>query len=335
MKKAVFLGKKSSFDYVYSKETLKKMFAEINFPYGERVFVREELDETDMKDIDFVFSTWGMLPLSEEEIERYLPSLKCVFYAAGSVQYFARPFLSKGVRVFSAWAANAIPVSEYTYAQITLANIGYYRRLHLPASGPSWSNRWASEGFGGNYETTVGIIGAGMIGSRVARLIRDNMEKVRVLVFDPFLPEDRVQELRVTRCDLPTLFAQSDVITNHLANNPRTVGMLNGEMFKLMKPYATFINTGRGAQTVESDLIEALKEVPTRTAILDVTLPEPPKPDSEFYTLPNVFLSPHIAGSMGNEVHRMAEYMLDECRLYESGKPSRYEVTLKMLETMA
>ena len=64
--------------------------------------------------------------LTEEQIAEYLPSLKAVFYAAGSVQAFARPFLNRGIQVFSAWAANAVPVAEYTVAQIILAGKGFY-----------------------------------------------------------------------------------------------------------------------------------------------------------------------------------------------------------------
>ena len=76
--------------------------------------------------VDVVFSTWGMPAFTEEEIRAYLPNLKCVFYGAGSVQKFARPFINCGVKVFSAWAANAIPVAEITVAQIILSNKGYF-----------------------------------------------------------------------------------------------------------------------------------------------------------------------------------------------------------------
>ena len=102
-----------------------------------------------------------------------------------------------------------------------------------------------------------------------------------------------------------------------------------------MKPNATFINTGRGAQVVEADLIDALKAEPNRVALLDVTMPEPPKPDSLFYKMDNVFLSPHIAGSLGDEVARMGEYMLEEYTRWTSGEPTKWSVSLKMLETMA
>ena len=102
-----------------------------------------------------------------------------------------------------------------------------------------------------------------------------------------------------------------------------------------MPLYATFINTGRGAQVVEGDLVKALTERPDLTAVLDVTDPEPSPLDHAFYTLPNCFLTPHIAGSLGTELTRMAEYMADEYEKYISGISCRYEVTLQMLETMA
>ena len=96
-----------------------------------------------------------------------------------------------------------------------------------------------------------------------------------------------------------------------------------------------FINTGRGAQVVEQDLIRALKEKPDRCAILDVTMPEPPEENSPLYTMDNVFLTPHIAGSSGNEVARMGKTMLEQFRKFISGQPCEYEVTLEMLKTMA
>ena len=76
-------------------------------------------------DAEFIFSTWGMPQFTEEEIAQYFPKLKAIFYSAGTVQAFARPFLKRGVKIFSAWGANAVPVAEYTVAQILLANKGF------------------------------------------------------------------------------------------------------------------------------------------------------------------------------------------------------------------
>jgi len=100
-------------------------------------------------------------------------------------------------------------------------------------------------------------------------------------------------------------------------------------------PYATFLNTGRGAQVVEEDLVSVLEKRPDLTAVLDVTDPEPPAAGHAFYRLQNCFLTPHMAGSMGDEVHRMAEYMAEEYRRNKAGAACRYEVSVEMLRTMA
>lgn len=105
--------------------------------------------------------------------------------------------------------------------------------------------------------------------------------------------------------------------------------MLNKELFKKFLPNATFLNTGRGAQVVESDLVEVLEKRSDVTAILDVTEPEPPIEGHEFYSLPNCILTPHIAGSKGKEVNRMAEYMEEEYIKFINNKPTDYNVTLK------
>ncbi len=281
-------------------------------------------------DVEAVFSTWGMPCFSEEEIKACLPSLKAVFYAAGTVQAFARPFLACGVRVFSAWAANGIPVAEYTVAQIILANKGFFQTARCVTRAEAEA---VSKNFIGNYGAKVGIIGAGMIGKLVIQMLK--AYRLQVSVFDPFLTEEEAARLGVTKCSLETLFSECNVVSNHLANNTETKGMLTYQHFSAMPQYATFINTGRGAQVVERDLIAVLKARADLTAILDVTDPEPPAAKSEFYTLPNCILTPHIAGSIGNEVRRMGEFMREEARAFSQNSPCRYEVTLEMLKTMA
>lgn len=114
-----------------------------------------------------------------------------------------------------------------------------------------------------------------------------------------------------------------------------TEKMLRREHFEVMKPGATFINTARGAVVDEAGMIEVLKSRPDLFAVLDVTYPEPPLPDSPFYDLPNVVLTPHIAGSMGNECRRMGRYMIDEFRRYQAGEPFHYEVTNDMMSRLA
>lgn len=282
---------------------------------------------------EYIFSTWGMPKMTEEQIAACFPNLKCVFYGAGTVQAFARPFLSRGVKVFSAWAANAVPVVEYTLAQIILANKGFLaHNREMKAQNRDRGIAMRSF-YPGNYGERVGIIGAGMIGSQVAERLKDF--RLSVLAYDPFLSDEKAAKIGVHKASLDEIFSTCRVVTNHMANNAQTQGMLTYEYFSKMLPYSTFINTGRGAQVVEADLVRILTERPDITAVLDVTFPEPPVADHAFYSLPNCFLTPHIAGSLSNETHRMAEYIIEEYHRYIGGLPCKYEVTPEMLETMA
>ena len=126
MKIALFGTNQSQFSKVYTPEVLARLGE-----YGElsQKINRKNLEQHRefLSDCEIAFSTWGMPKFTAEEIKEYMPKLKAVFYSAGTVQYFAKPFLENGVKVFSAFAANAIPVAEYTFAQISLASKGYFQ----------------------------------------------------------------------------------------------------------------------------------------------------------------------------------------------------------------
>jgi len=300
-----------------------------------RVFRQQDLNTTDFQKTQYLFATWGMPVLTRAEIQAFFPSLKAVFYAAGSVQQFAEPYLELGIAVFSAWSSNARPVAEFTVAQIVLANTGYFQsvaRGRNAAQGYDGAAAFAGT-FGGNYKAVVGLLGAGAIGKLVIQLLKSL--EVEVWVYDPFLPPETAQALGVRLCGLEEIFAGCHVISNHLANHESIRGIVNARLLGLMQPGATFINTGRGAQVVEADLVAHLEKNPDFTALLDVTEPEPPPPGSAFYILPNVFLSPHIAGAKGREVWRMSALMAEEYQRFAAGKPTRHGVTREMLKTMA
>ena len=331
---AIFLSKqKDKLEAVYAPELRKTICHDADCTSA--IFCKEDIlaKPARFRDVKWIFSTWGMQEFTEEEIRSLLPKLEAVFYAAGSVQQFARPFLRCGVKVFSAWMANAVPVAEYAVSQILLANKGFYATSRYMSAGDVSTARALAKHYPGNFDTPVGIIGTGAIGRLVCKLLKPY--RIRVLACSLELTEDLAQELGVEISNIDTIFRTCQVVSNHLANNPATEGIYTRQHFASMLPYATFLNTGRGAQVVEADLIKVLQERPDLTAVLDVTHPEPPVADSPFYRLPNCILTPHIAGSYGDEVKRMGEYMLDEYKKYINGKNSPYEVTLKMLETMA
>lgn len=333
--KAIFMGTQEAIANAYSDETKALLAAELELlpVYYTEDVLRDGKAHPELADVAYAFSTWGITALTEEEIASLLPGLRAVFYAAGTVQAFARPFMARDVAIFSAWGANGVPVAEVTVAEIILANKGYFQTMHK-GGAPDWPEHDRAKPHPGNYGTNVGIIGAGMIGSMVIERLQQY--KLNVKVFDPFLTQERAAALGAEKVDdLPELFASCHVVSNHLANNPQTVNMIDKRCFDRMADNAVFINTGRGQQVVEADMIAALKEKPCRAAVLDVSWPEPPVPGSELYTMDNVILTPHTAGSIGKEIARMGEYMYREYKAFSAGQPTKYRVTEAMLATMA
>lgn len=330
MKAAFISNSNGIIDRVYSKETQEKLKSMFEFYDG----VYTIHNSNKLKEVECIFSTWGMPAYTTEQIDEFFPNLKIVFYGAGSVQAFARPFLNKGIAVISAWMANSVPVVEYSVAQIILANKGFYQVAKKVDSRKGRDvSRKLFETYSGSYNTKVGLIGLGAIGAGVAEQLKNY--KLDVYAYDPFASAEKAKALNVTLTSLEYIFENCQTISNHCANLPETQNLMDASLFNRMKKNATFINTGRGAQVVEADLIAALQNEPDRTAVLDVTMPEPPEENHPFYSMENVFLTPHIAGSAGDECMRMGDYMLEEASRFISNKELKYSVSLKMLETMA
>jgi phosphoglycerate dehydrogenase-like enzyme len=279
-----------------------------------------------LSDLEVIFSTWGMPALTEEQLDQ-LPHLRAVFYAAGTVKGFAVPLLRRGIVVVSAWAANAIPVSEFTLAQILLSTKNYFRDVREYRQ----AGKRVSQG-PGNFGETVALIGAGQIGRRMIGLLKPF--NLNVLVFDPYLSDTEAAALGVTKVTLEEAFERAIVVSNHAPNIPATERMLHGGLFERMREGATFINTGRGATVTEDELLRVMRERPDLTALLDVTA-SPPDVLAEMRAQPNMRLSSHIAGSLGDEHVRLADYAIEEFIAWRDGQPLRYAVTEAMLETMA
>lgn len=284
----------------------------------------------ELADLEVIFATWGMLCLSDEQIAK-LPKLEAVFYAAGNVKAFAQPLVDHDIILVSAWDMNAIPVAEMALSQVLLSCRGYYRtvRDYYETHDQSKAKAFHRSGVHGE---TVGLIGMGMIGRRLTELLQGF--GFRVIAHDPYLSAERAAELGVERVSMEELFKRSHIVSNHIPDLPDTKNVLGGRLFQSMRDGATFINTGRGAQVVEAELVQTLKSRKDLTALLDVAYPEPPAADSELWTLPNVWLSPHIGGSVGDEVVRMADCVIEEFRAWEAGRPLQYRVTSEVLSTM-
>lgn len=302
--------------------------------FAVQTVASQEIADADLSEVEYIFGTWGLTKMDEAFLAR-APKLQAVFYAAGSVKGFTtEAFWDSGIRLFSAWGANAVPVAEFTFAQIILC-----LKRAWPAIRHTWESHETSigayhkENVPGCFGTTVGLLSLGQIG----RLVVDRLHSldIKIIAFDPFISQEEAHELGVTLRSLEQVFAESDVVSCHTPWLEQTVKMLKREHFAAMKPNSSFINTARGAVVDEDGLISVLQERPDITAMLDVTYPEPPVEGSPFYTLPNVVLTPHIAGSVANECRRMAQFMISEYDRMSADLPVHWEINKTRAATMA
>ncbi|MCX4818793.1 hydroxyacid dehydrogenase [Streptomyces sp. NBC_01142] len=271
-----------------------------------------------LAEAEVLLTCWGTTPLTAEVLAS-APRLRAVVHAAGSVKHhITEACWERGIAVTSAAAANALPVAEYTLAAILFAGKRVLRsaqrygelRAHLDP-------RQELDGVG-NYGRTVGVVGASRIGRRVIELLRPF--DLRVLLYDPYVDAAEAAGLGVESVPLDVLCARSDIVTVHAPQLPATRHMIDARRLALMPDGATLINTARGSLVDEEALLPEV--VSGRLdAVLDVTDPELPPPGSPLYELPNVLLTPHVAGSLGSELHRMADRALDEVERFAAGLP--------------
>ncbi|MEE4490948.1 hydroxyacid dehydrogenase [Streptomyces sp. NPDC050529] len=271
-----------------------------------------------LAEADVLFTCWGATPLTAPVLAA-APRLRAVVHAAGSVKHHITDACwERGIAVTSAAGANALPVAEFTLAAILFAgkqvlrSAQRYRELRT-------KHDWLDELDGtGNYRRTVGIVGASRIGRRVIELLRPF--DLDVLLYDPYVSEEGAALLGVRLTTLDDLCASSSVVSVHAPQLPETHHLIGAAQLAAMPAGATLINTARGSLVDEDALLPELTSGRLH-GVLDVTDPDLPLASSPLYDLPNVLLTPHVAGSLGNELHRMADQALDELERFASGRP--------------
>ena len=293
---------------------------------------REALQRPDLlQQMDILLSGWGG-PILDKNFLELAPKLKALMYGAGSVRHMLSPeFWDRKIVVTTANAANAIPVAEFSLAHILLG----LKRAWLQSVEMKRTRAFPETKIplAGCYGSTVGLISLSTIGRLVLeRLVTFD---VKVIAYDPTATPAQAAALNVKLVSLAELFTRSDVVSLHAPLLPETTGLITGSLLAGMKPGAVFINTARGAIVRETEMIEVLSVRPDLTAILDVTCPEPPETTSKLFDLPNVVLTPHIAGSVERECRRMGQWAADELRRYLAGEPLKTPVTPERASLMA
>ncbi|MGH7946233.1 MAG: hydroxyacid dehydrogenase [Opitutaceae bacterium] len=275
-----------------------------------------------LSEVELLFTGWGAPRLDRELLDR-MPRLQVVFYAGGSVRPLVTDeFWRREIPITCAAAFNAQPVAEFALGAVMMG----LRRAWFQASETRRLRGFPCPTVtvpGGNG-STVGLVSFGAIARRLRGYLRQF--DLHVIGFDPLVSDDTFRAERVERVNLKELFARSDIVSLHSPWLPETEGLIDRELLVSMKPGATLINTARGAIVRESALIDVLRARVDLQAVLDVTWPEPPERTSPLYDLPNVFLTPHLAGSLGNECRRMGQAMVEEMRRFLRGEPLHFVV---------
>jgi len=158
---------------------------------------------------------------------------------------------------------------------------------------------------------TIGIIGLGNIGSRVAEICKTAF-RMTVLAYDPYLSKEKVAARNADKVELKEILQRADYVTMHCPRTEETFGMIGYDELCLMKPTAFFINTSRGGTYQERDLSRALEEQKIAGAGIDVFLEEPPSADHPLMGFDNVILTPHNAGSTREAHENVAIYASEQ-----------------------
>lgn len=273
---------------------------------------------------EVIITGWGS-PLLGPDVLAAAPRLHAVVHAGGSVKsHVSEAFWDAGIVVTTAAEANAIPVAEYTLGMILLEGkrvasyVDGYRR-HRDVGG-RWRDGIPSAV---NFEGTVGIVGLSRVGRRVAQLLRPF--DYEVLVADPHIDAADAAAVGARLVLLDDLLAQSDIVTIHAPELPETRHLIDARRIDLLRDHAVLVNTARGS-LLDTDALMARCRTGTLRAVLDVTDPEPLPDDSPLFTTPGVVLSPHIAGAMHAETHRLADSVLTELELIAANLPPRHRV---------
>jgi phosphoglycerate dehydrogenase-like enzyme len=285
-----------------------------------------------LTDVDLLVTGWGCPPL-DEAVLAAAPRLRAVVHTAGSVRgHVTDACWERGVEVSSAAAANALPVAEYTLAMILLTGKQVLERARDYRASRSRADWLRTPRTVGNYRRTVGILSASLIGRRVIELLRPH--DVEVLLHDPYVTDAEAARLGVQRVGLAELFARCDTVSVHTPLLPETRGLVSRALIDSLRPGAVLINTARGAVVDQAALTDAARAGRVR-AVLDVTEPEVLPPGHPLWRCENVLITPHLAGSQGNEWRRLADLAVAETARWASGAGFLHPVRRERLAFLA
>lgn len=259
-----------------------------------------------------------------EEIIEAATHLKIIGRAGVGVDNVNVPAATrKGIVVVNSPEGNTIAAAEHALAMMLSLS------RHIPDANQSLKEgRWDRKKFMGTevYKKTLGVIGLGKIGSHVATVAK--AMGMKILAYDPFISQERANQLGCTLVDLDLIFTESDYITLHVPKTKETANLINAESLAKMKPTARIINCSRGGIIDEEALYQALVNNQIAGAALDVFANEP-LGESPLTSLgSNIILTPHLGASTAEAQVNVAIDVAEQIRDVLLGLPARSAVNI-------
>ena len=272
-----------------------------------------------LAEVEVILTGWGAPSLTAERLAR-MPRLRAMFHCAGTIRHLVSDeFWRRGIVASNVAETNALPVAEFTLAAVIFAG---KKAPFLAADAHRTREDWSHSGMFGeltNLARTVGVVGFSKVGRRVVPLLQQ-LDSLTCLVSDPYADPAEVAAAGGTLVELDEMLPRVDVLSLHAPALPSTRHMIGAAELAALRDHATVINTARGS-LIDTAALERECASGRLNAIIDVTDPEPLPAASVLYDLPNVMLTPHIAGSLGSEVLRLSDAALDELERYVAGAP--------------
>ncbi|WP_225825223.1 hydroxyacid dehydrogenase [Streptomyces naphthomycinicus] len=320
---ALFAMTARNVPHVFPPELLARLEACVDI---DPALVAEDLTDPGLRETlartEILVTGWGC-PRLDAAVLDAAPKLRAVLHAAGSVKGFTTPEVwRRGIAVSSAAHANALPVAEYTLAVILLAGKDVFAHRDRLRERRAFPPGGILPGIG-NHGRRVGVVGASRTGRRLIELLRPF--DLVVALADPYVDAPEAARLGVELLLLDELLRICDIVTLHAPQTPETRHLIDARALALMPTGSVLVNTARGALVDHEALIAELR-TGRLDAVLDVTDPEPLPADSPLYDLPNAFVTPHLAGSQGNEVARLGRTVVEEAERLSAGEGLRYAV---------
>lgn len=330
MKNIVLLMNAKQRENIFKQEDLEKLsqFGKVICNTDEQGPDQERAKEL-VKDANIIITSWECPQLNKKILDQ-APDAELIIHAAGSVKgIISDEVWKRGIRVSGSAQALGMGVAETALGFTISALKNMWSLSHNTRKG-KWSE--GRDKVREVYGVTIGVISAGRAGGHYIKLMK-NFD-VRILLYDPFVDKEKAAAIGAEKAELEELLKESDVVSIHAPSISETYHMINAETLAMMKDDAVLINTARGSIIDEQALVAELKKG-RLFACIDVTDPEPPAEDHPFRILPNVILTPHIAGAVNNGLNRIAKYAACEIQSYTNGEKMDGEVLQSKISSLA